>query len=360
MSKETNLIQSATNDLAKKLLVAQANSLLIEAGSSDPKVAESALQAIAQGMGERLQQFQMFSAVDVPLRDAVLDGDIVSNIFVNEDFSNTNDMRYPISFLTPGTEDEHVAYVMPDHGKIPDRRVEGDYIMLSTYAIANSIDCTRNYLKNARWDVLRRMIETLTVGFVKKNNDDGWQTLLAAADGRNIVAFDPDAAQGNFTPKLVSAMKTVMTRNAGGNSSSVNRFNLTDLYVSLEALEDMTSWGLNLVPDSIRETIHRSSNGAVMGMYGVNFHDLVELGVGQEYQLYYQNILSGSLAASDDELVIGLDLGKRDKSFIRPMKSPLAVYEDNTRFREGLASFWGTMENGWSVLDLRAVLAGSF
>jgi hypothetical protein len=118
------------------------------------------------------------------------------------------------------------------------------------------------------------MIEVLNMSFVKKNNDDGWQTLLAAAYGRGIAAYDADAPAGSFTPKLVSLMKTIVRRNGGGNSTSTNRRKLTDLYMSPEAFEDMSAWGLGLVSDDIRTSIQRSEEGAVRGMYGVNFHDL--------------------------------------------------------------------------------------
>lgn len=339
-------------------LTPEAKNLLVSAGSNDKMVALKAQAQIAKGIAAALNEYTQ--AVDGPIREGILDGDIVSDIFVTEDFTETTDLRIPLDLLAPGTEKEHVAYVIPDHGKIPMRRVEADYIQLNTYPIGSSIDCTRRFLKHARYDVLRRMIEVLNMSFVKKNNDDGWQTLIAAAKGRGIIAYDSDAENGSFTPKLISLMKTVVRRNGGGNSTSVSRRKLTDLYMSPEAFEDMSSWGLGLVSDDIRTQIQRSEEGAVRGMYGVNFHDLDELGVGQEYQLYYTSTLGGSLAASDEELVIGLDLSQPDKSFIHPVSQEIEITEDENLHRHGLVGFYGSMEGGWAVLDVRYVLAGSF
>lgn len=339
-------------------LTPEAKNLLVSAGSNDKIVALKAQAQIAKGIAAALNEYTQ--AVDGPIREGILDGDIVSDIFVTEDFTETTDLRIPLDLLAPGTEKEHVAYVIPDHGKIPMRRVEADYIQLNTYPIGSSIDCTRRFLKHARYDVLRRMIEVLNMSFVKKNNDDGWQTLIAAAKGRGIIAYDADAEAGSFSPKLISLMKTVVRRNGGGNSTSVSRRKLTDLYMSPEAFEDMSSWGLGLVSDDIRTQIQRSEEGAVRGMYGVNFHDLDELGVGQEYQLYYTSTLSGSLAASDEELVIGLDLSQPDKSFIHPVSQEIEITEDENLHRHGLVGFYGSMEGGWAVLDVRYVLAGSF
>ena len=343
-------------------LTPEAKNLLINAGSNEKGVALRAQAQIAKGIASALNE--RAQAVTGPIREGILDGDIVSDIFVTEDFTDTTDLRIPLDLLAPGTEKEHVAYVIPDHGKIPMRRVEADYIQLNTYSIGSSIDCTRRFLKHARYDVLRRMIEVLNMSFVKKNNDDGWQTLLAAAQGRGIIAYDADADVGGFTPKLVSLMKTVVRRNGGGNSTSTGRKKMTDLYMSPEAFEDMSSWGLGLVADDIRTQIQRSDEGAVRGMYGVNFHDVDEFGVGQEYQLYYTSTLSGSLAGTgptaDEELVVGLDLAQADKCFIHPVSQEIEITEDENLHRHGLVGFYGSMEGGWAVLDVRNVLAGSF
>ena len=366
MAEMKNQIEAS---LEQDNLTDKAFDLLQKAGNNDPVVAAEAQAEIADGvtelMNERFVNFgdtrQPVEAANTPLREGVLDGDIASPIFQSEDFTKTSDLMLPLDFLAPGTEKNHVAYVLPDHGKIPQRRVEADYLMLNVYPIGNSIDCTRRFFRNGRMDVLRRMIEVLEMGFVKKNNDDAWKTLLGAVQGRGIVSYDADATAGQFTPKLVSIMKTVMRRNGGGNSSSVNRRRLTDLYMSPEAFEDMTAWGLNLVPDDIRSQIHRSADGSISGLYNVSFHDIDELGVGQEYQNYYSNTLSGSLGpSSDEELVVGLDLSQRGKAFVRPVAEPMAIFEDNTLHREGLVGFYGMMEGGWAVLDVRNVLAGSF
>jgi hypothetical protein len=272
------------------------------------------------------------------IREGVLDGDIISNIFFKEDFTEQSfDGRIELDLLSPGTEKEHIAYVTPDHGKIPHRFVESDYIMLNTFTIVSSIDCTLNYFRKTRFDVLRRMLEVLQGSMVKKMNDDGWQTLLAGANGRGIVVYDGDATAGQFTPKLVS------------------------LYMSPEAMEDMTAWGLNLVPESVRESVFRSSDGAVMNLFDVNFHDLDELGVGQEYQLYYTSTLSGSLGpSSDEELVVGLDLTNRQNFFVMPVEEDIKVFEDNTLHRTNTAGFYSRATAGYSILDLRGILSPPF
>lgn len=298
-------------------------------------------------------------ALEQPLRQGVLSGNILDGIFEPIQLAPGASPEFPLDFLAPGTEKDFVAYTIPNHGYIPERHVEGDYVMVPTYDIGSSIDYLLKYARDARWDVVGRAMEVMEASFVKKMNDDGWHTLLAAGVDRNIVVFDSDAASGQFTKRLVSLMKTVMRRNGGGNSSSNNRGQLTDLYVSPEAMEDLRNWGIDQVDEVTRREIYVADDGggAVNRVFGVNLHDLDELGEGQEYQLFFQNVLSGTLSG-DSELVVGLDLRKRD-SFIMPVREGVQIYEDDTLHRQKRAGFYGWAEQGFACLDNRRVILGS-
>ena len=194
-------------------------------------------------------------------------------------------------------------------------------------------------------------------------NDDGWHTILAAGVDRNILVYDADATAGQFTKRLVSLMQTVMRRNSGGNSASVGRGRLTDLYVSPEALEDVRNWGLDQVDEVTRREIYTASEGGapITRIFGVNLHDLDELGEGQEYQDFFTSSsgLSGAVQASDTELVVGIDQGAND-SFVMPVKQQLEIFEDPTLHRQQRAGYYGFAEIGFGVLDNRRVILGSF
>ncbi len=168
-------------------------------------------------------QRELAKALETPLRKGVLMGDILDGIFETIVLDQSATSEFPLDLLAPGTEKDFVAYTIPNHGYIPERAVEGDYVMVPTYDIGASIDWTLKYARDARWDVVGRAMEVLEGSFVKKLNDDGWHTLLSAAFDRNIVVLDSDAAAGQFTKRLVSLLKTVMRRNGGGNSTSKNR-----------------------------------------------------------------------------------------------------------------------------------------
>ena len=319
--------------------------LLVRSGSQNREVALAANAEFAK-------------ALELPLRKGLLSGDILNGIFEPIQLAQGATPEFPLDFLAPGTEKDFVAYTIPNHGYIPERHVESDYVMVPVYDIGSSIDYLLKYARDARWDVIGRAMEVLEASFVKKMNDDGWHTLLAAGVDRNIVVFDSDAAPNQFSKRLVSLMKTVMRRNGGGNSASNNRGRLTDLYVSPEAMEDIRNCGLDQVDEITRREIYTAADGAVNRVFSINLHDLDELGVGQQYQSFFSTTLSGQMDSGDSELVVGLDLSKTD-SFIMPVRDQVQIFEDETLHRQKRAGFYGWAEQGFAVLDNRRVLLGS-
>jgi len=307
-------------------------------------------------------QHELAKAIELPLREGVLVGDIAGGIFERITMEPGTSTEFPLDLLSPGQEDEFIAYTNPGNGCVPERTVEGDYVMIPTYSVTNAIDMLLRYVREARWDVVSRAARVLEAGFVKKMNDDGWHTILAAGVDRNILVFDTDAAAGQFTKRQISLMKSVMRRNAGGNSASLSRGQMTDLYLSPEGLEDIRNWGVDQADETTRREIYLSADdgGAITRIFGVNLHALDELGQSQEYQNYFTSNLSGSLGPSSDvELVVGLDLAAND-SFVMPVKQEVTVFEDEALHRHQKMGFYGFAEIGFGVLDSRRVLLGSF
>lgn len=323
--------------------------LLKKTGDTDQNVAYASQREFAK-------------ALELPLRKAVLIGNILGDIFETITVEPGGSTEYPLDLIAPGLEGEHVAFTNPGHGRIPERSVESDFVTIPTYSITSSIDYLLRFAREARWDIAARAMQALEVGFVKKMNDDGWHTVMAAGVDRNILVFDGDATAGMFSKRLISLMQTVMRRNGGGNTGSANRGRLTDVYVSPEALEDVRNWGLDQVSDAVRTAIYNASGDKpVTNIFGVALHDLDELGEGQDYQNFFTSAagLAGAVQTSDLELVIGLDQAHND-SFVMPVKMPLQVFEDPALHRQQRTGYYGWAELGFACLDNRRVILGSF
>lgn len=311
-------------------------------------------QAVAQAAEKGLAL-----AFQGPLREAILSGDVVTNLFQSMKMEPGASMEFPLDCIAPGEEDEFVAYTNPGNGRIPERQVEGDYVQVPTYGFTNSIDWLLRFARDARYDVVSRCMQVMTAGFTKKINDDGWHVLLAAAADRNILVYDADATAGQFTKRLVSLMKVTMRRNGGGNTASVGQSKLTDIFISPEGMEDIRNWNVDQIDETTRREIFISEGEGLSRIFGVTLNEILEFGEGQEYQTYFTGQLGGSLASTDLELIIGLDLNKGD-SLIRPIRQEVTIFTDPQLHRQQRSGFYGWGEHGFAALDNRVVLCGSF
>lgn len=306
-------------------------------------------------------QRAMAAALDEPLRQGIFDEDNLGGIYRREVLAPGAQSNYPLDFVRPGTEDlDFTAVTLPKQGRIPERHVEGDELWVPTFQIANSIDWSLRYARDARFDVVGRALRVYQMGYTRKINEDGWHTALAAADARGLVVNDSVAQAGQFTKELVSKMQTAMTRNAGGNGQAGQ---LTDLYISLEAMEDIRAYDISEIDDLTRRDILNSTPDGLARFYGTLLHFMTEFGVGQEYQLYLSAVLGravNAVDATDQEFVIGLDLSTND-SFVQPIRQELQTFEAGPEMhRQQRAGVYGWMEHGYAVLDNRRLILGTF
>lgn len=294
------------------------------------------------------------AALDAPLREGIFDQDNLGGIFSREVLAAGATPNYPLDFVRPGTEDlDYTAITMPKQGKVPMRHVEGDELWVPTFQIANSIDWSLKYARDARFDVISRAIDVYRMGFTRKVNEDGWHTLLSAADSRALVVNDALAQPNQFTKELIAKMQTAMTRNAGGNGQAGE---LTDVYLSMESMEDVRAWDISEIDDITRREI-LNQKGKMGTLYGTRLHFMTEFGVGQEYQLYLTGTLGRTITAvGDQQFVIGLDQSTND-SFVQPIREELQTFQAGPEMhRRQKAGVYGWMEHGYAVLDNRRVI----
>ncbi len=323
--------------------------LLARCGSPDKNIALASQIEFAQNVAN-------------VLRGGVLVGDIVRKLYTQYRLgAGEHYLEFPLDILAPGEEDEYIAYTQPGTGRIADRHIEGDYVRVPTYKLANAIDWDLKFAENANYMVMNRLMEIFQGGFVKKINDDGFMTIISAAADRNILVYDADANPGQFTKRVVSLSQVAMRRNGGGNSASLKRSKLTDIMGSPEMLEDVRNWGIDQLDDVSRHNVYIARDGdtVLTQVFGVNLHDLDEFGEGQVYQSFFTDQLSASLQASDLELAIGLDLSN-NQDFVMPIKKDVQVYNDELQHRAQRQGIYGFAELGFAVLDSRRVIAISF
>lgn len=331
--------------------------LLKQMASRDQAKASAARQAFAQELVS-------------PLRRGIFDADNLGEIYSPQVIPPGATASYPLDFVRPGDEDTYTAYTLAEQGRLPERRVEASEINVPTFKIGNSIDWDIKFMKEARWDIVRRAMQVFEAGFVRKINSDGWRCILAAAADRGLIVeadgsavftgssscLSTAASAGEFTKELVSRMHTAMTRGAGGNG---NGGRLTDLYLSLEAMECVRAWDATRVDEFTRREIFTSSEKGLATIYGVIMHAMTEFGQDQEYDAFLETVLGLTKPAGTEQFVLGLDLSS-DDSFVMPIKEELEVYDDEALIRYQRMGVFGWMSHGFACLDNRRVLAGAF
>lgn len=330
-----------------------------------------AMQACASedGNTRAVAQRAFAGTLASPLRKAVFDESTTEGIFEKDVLAPGATPNYPLDFVKPGDEDQFVAFTLPKTGKIPERHVEGDELWVPTFRVGNSIDWDIRYMRMARFDVVARALEVYKAGFVRKNNSDAWRTILAAAKDRGMIVTASGAAPftgntlsvapaapGEFTKELISRARTAMARGAGGNSMAGT---LTDVYLSVEAMEDVRSWSATEVDDFTRREIIQATDKNLAKVYGVNLHHMTEFGEGQEYQNYVTSTLGASLPTNTLEWAVGLDLSRAD-AFVEPVIQELETFEDPALYRSQKMGVYGWLEHGFAILDSRRALLMAF
>lgn len=314
---------------------------------------------------------QFFDFVQLPIRDAVWDGDNTGNIFARRQIPAGVSPEFPVAPIAPGQQPDFYAYTHTGKGMPSRLEVVGDVVYLPSIESRNEINWARKYARDARWDVISYFLDRLAQSFVYKRNANAWHTILKAAADRGLVVFDSAANEGQLSKRLFSLYKCAMVRNGGGNMSSVGRGRATDLFVSCEGKEEIYNWNLAEVPDSVRAQLYSQSGNDtdMLDVAGVKVHTMVEFGVGQEYQTYYTSTLSGALAPSgagggahghdDVELAIGIDAANKD-SFVWADIEMLQVYDNPLLHPEGRGGAYGHECYSIGVLDNRRVVALSY
>lgn len=344
----------------------QYTALMQRCASNDRNVATAAMDEFAAIVASTFslpdEDENSQADLNAPLRSGVLVGDVVRQIYMQAPLGQGQYfLEYPLDILAPGEEDEYIAYTQPGTGRIAERHVEGDYVRVPTYRMQNAIDWDLKFMEQVNYPVMGRIMDIYQAGFVKKINDDGWSTLISAAADRNVLVYDGDAQPGQFTKRAVSLTKVTMRRNGGGNTASLKRARLTDIFGSPEMSEDIRNWGIDQLDDASRRAIYVAADGTteLTRIFDVNIHELDEFGENQVYQQFYLEQLGASLQASDVELAIGLDMLNKD-SFIMPIQQEVQVFNDMSQHRAKRAGIYGWASLGFAVLDSRRVIGISF
>jgi len=358
-------------------------------GSKNAAASREASEAFAAFLGPVIQE-------------VIQTAGTASQIYSDAPFNEDDNPSYPLDLYY--NENEGYITVWSQHlaGGLPTSQVEGVAEMkIATYRLDSAVSWLKRYARRSRLDVVSKAIERMATEVLIKQERNAWAVILralaeastnvmssgSAVATKHIVA---SATDGKFVLDDMSTLMTTLKRineSFSGHTPVAPWSNgLTDLYLSPEVKAQIRAFAWNplntsgadntsanarnqTLPDNVREEIYR--NAGMQSIFGVNVHEMVELGAGRKYNTLF-NSFTGSnnvpghnsgACQSSDEIIIGLDNSRG--SFIRPVArehesggtfSALPDEQFNAYgSRVEKVGFYGFLEEGRICIDSRAI-----
>ena len=321
----------------------------------------------------------------------------VSQIYTDAPFDENDSPSYPLDLyyqeLNNGLVTVFSQTVM---GGLPSAQDISaiQELKIATYRLDSAVTVQKRYARQARLDIIAKVIERMAQEVLIKQERNGWSVVLkalgeASTTPQNSAALKHYIAATSLTNFGLNDLNRLMTRTkrineswAGGTAASPYSTGLTDLYVSPEIKEKIRAFSYNPLntkasdgalsststsiplPDNMREEIYRS--GGMSEIYGVNITELIELGLDKKYNILFDNYisetntLSTAFAPGVHQILVGVDNSKG--AFIRPVStsgetsSQFNVQpDDQFVVRQDRVGYFGAVEEGRICIDARAV-----
>ncbi len=364
----------------------------------DEKEISNILKAIASKDKQVSEAAQTtFAAFVGPVVDTVLNQAATSNyVFSTETYAMGDGApSIPIDTYFDNIEGLFQVWSSALPGGLPSNMAWGaSEYRFTTWELESAAHMLKSYAEKSRLNVVAKTIERLAQEVLAKQEYQLWSIVLGAlAQVRtNGVAHVVDASTGGTFKiadlnSLWTRVKRLRKSWLGGTPTTTVGRGLTDLFCSVEVMEDIRSMAYNPVntvagvtdttgteagstvgiplPDAMRQEIFR--NAGMSEIFGVRLHELLELGVGQSYNQLFDDLYTASgsdpsFSASTDELVLGVDLSVPSAIKIVATDSDTGAQfqaspDDQWVSRSKKFGWYGAVEMGAIVVDNKA-LAG--
>ena len=355
-------------------------------GSKNRLVAAEASEAFAAFLGPVIQR-------------VILQAGTASQIYTDAPFDENDSPSYPLDLYYNELNNGYVSvWSQTLAGGLPSSQDVSaiQEVKIATYRLDSAVSINKRYARQARLDIIAKLVERMSQEVLVKQERNAWAVLLKALGeasttpqgGTALKHFIEAGVAGQFKlddlNKLMTRVKRINESWAGGTPADPYSTGLTDLYVSPEIKEKIRAFAYNplntvggirtvttsgasesaiALPDGMREEIYR--NAGMQEIYGVNIIELIELGVSKKYNVLFDNYIVNmpSTVAFDPavyQILVGVDNTKG--ALIRPVATTSETGsqfnvqpDDQFMQRTDKAGFYGSMEEGRICIDARAL-----
>lgn len=288
---------------------------------------------------ESLAAQEAFAAFVGPIVQQVLD-QLASSSLIYQTYEYDFDTMPSIPLDLFEDNDEGLIDIWSQSiaGGLPTNLVHGlDDFRVTTYRLDSAVSWYKRYARDARLDVAALVIKRMAQEILAKQERNAYAPLLKALADSNkfdgkahlIDATTENVFQVDDLNRAWTMVKRINSAWTNGTPTATPSRGLTDMLISPEIAESIRSLAYNPantraypdnaestalgLPDDVRSDLYR--NAGSMEIFGVNFIELLELGVGQSYSVLFDSFYTAgsgepAFAVGADEIAIGLDLGQ--------------------------------------------------
>ncbi len=355
-------------------------------GSKNRLVSAEASEAFAAFLGPVIQR-------------VILQAGTASQIYTDAPFDENDSPSYPLDLYYQELNNGYVSvWSQTLAGGLPSAQDVSaiQEVKIATYRLDSAVSINKRYARQARLDVIAKLVERMSQEVLVKQERNAWAVILKALGeasttpqgGSALKHYTEAGALGQFKlddlNKLMTRVKRINESWAGGTPADPYSTGLTDLYVSPEIKENIRSFAYNplntVAPDgsaatsstvgiplsdNMRDEIYRSAG--MQEIYGVNIVELIELGKSKKYNILFDNYITNLPTTTGTafnpgvhQILVGVDNTKG--ALIRPIAttsetgSQFNVQPDDQFLqRTDKTGFYGSMEEGRICIDARAL-----
>ena len=337
------------------------------------------------------------------LAEVINNAPTLSNLFTSLSYNADDNPSIPLDLYYDVTDEDYITvYSQSVAGGLPTNQVlpTVSEMKLSTYTLDSALSFDRRYAAKHRMDVVAKTFTRMAQEILLKQERTSAtlaMTALANAETNSKKHVQTSNQTGRFLladlNELLTLAKRINTSWAKGTPATGSRAGLTDLLVSPEIVEQIRAMAYNPIntvagvtgtggtptgstvgitaTDEMRSAIY--SSAGIPSFYGVSILEFNELGKGQKFNTIFDTAASSTqypkadgtgtntFDGDDEEIIVGID--RTRDSLLRVVATDpdsnsefTLVADDQYSIRQNKIGYFGSLEEGRVILDVRALV----
>ena len=334
------------------------------------------------------------------LAEVVNNAPALSNLFTTLQYNADDNPSIPLDLYYDVSAEDYVqVFSQSRAGGLPTSEVlpTASELKIATYSLDSAVSFDRRYAAKSRMDVVAKTMTRVAQEILLKQNTISANVIMKAvanAVTNSVPHVEEAAAVKRFVladlNRMITRSKRIGASFVGGTPDSGIARGVTDIVCSPEIVEELRAIAYNPIntkgapvggtgvptADSIAEQAYNAAGAP--SFYGINIIELNEMGgsglgsASRKFNEIFVAEQTGNLptvdgtaadqaAASDDELVLGIDRSR--ESLVRPVAVDSEnggefslIADDQYSIRQNKIGYFGSLEEGRVVLDNRALV----